>query len=322
VVEKTQYWEQLIGDDGCVIPRRAGVSSFGFGGTNAHVVLEEYDRPVEESREPDSGQQVIVLSARNEERLKEYVRTFLDYLDQDEGVGEEERPCLGDIAYTLQVGREPMEVRLAMVVSKVEELKEKLGAYVQGEPPLKDFYSGNGKVSRDVSQPLFKGEIGQEMIGIIVKNRDLGRLARLWVSGVDVDWQFLHNGRSRLRVALPTYPFSPQRYWLKNVSRAPVRYQGQDSPHPLIDRLDMTASLGQGLVLRKQFHQDEPVVKDHQLHGKSVLPGVTSLEMARAAFSFSKCQEWSENFGLDNFVWLQPLVMDEETREVFVAVKQ
>ncbi|HSM23748.1 MAG TPA: beta-ketoacyl synthase N-terminal-like domain-containing protein, partial [Anaerolineaceae bacterium] len=44
---KTQPWEKPVGEI-----RRAGVSSFGFGGTNFHVVLEEYVPGLHEDRQP------------------------------------------------------------------------------------------------------------------------------------------------------------------------------------------------------------------------------------------------------------------------------
>jgi phthiocerol/phenolphthiocerol synthesis type-I polyketide synthase E len=37
---------------------------------------------------------------------------------------------------------------------------------------------------------------------------------RLWTGGVSLDWRGLHRGEPRARVALPTYPFERQRYWI------------------------------------------------------------------------------------------------------------
>ncbi|TDQ00457.1 type I polyketide synthase [Labedaea rhizosphaerae] len=41
-------------------------------------------------------------------------------------------------------------------------------------------------------------------------------LARLWLTGVDVDWNAYHDGTRPYRVPLPTYPFQRQQYWLKS----------------------------------------------------------------------------------------------------------
>jgi acyl transferase domain-containing protein/acyl carrier protein len=47
---------------------------------------------------------------------------------------------------------------------------------------------------------------------------DLGPLleavGRLWIAGVEVDWERFHGGERRRRVPLPTYPFEHQRYWI------------------------------------------------------------------------------------------------------------
>jgi acyl transferase domain-containing protein/D-arabinose 1-dehydrogenase-like Zn-dependent alcohol dehydrogenase len=49
---------------------------------------------------------------------------------------------------------------------------------------------------------------------------------QLWTQGVDLDWTAFWQGETRNRVALPTYPFERQRYWVERQGRtetAPAR---------------------------------------------------------------------------------------------------
>jgi acyl transferase domain-containing protein len=43
----------------------------------------------------------------------------------------------------------------------------------------------------------------------------LDSLGRLWVSGVEVDWQGFYADELRYRMPLPTYPFERKRYWIE-----------------------------------------------------------------------------------------------------------
>lgn len=43
----------------------------------------------------------------------------------------------------------------------------------------------------------------------------LTSLGRLWLAGVKVDWSAFYSGQQRRRIALPTYPFQRQRYWVE-----------------------------------------------------------------------------------------------------------
>ncbi|HEX8351629.1 MAG TPA: type I polyketide synthase, partial [Pyrinomonadaceae bacterium] len=48
----------------------------------------------------------------------------------------------------------------------------------------------------------------------------LGALGRLWMAGVEVDWQSSHAPARRRRVPLPGYPFEGQRHWIKAEAKA------------------------------------------------------------------------------------------------------
>ncbi|SCX96952.1 hybrid non-ribosomal peptide synthetase/type I polyketide synthase [Desulfoluna spongiiphila] len=95
------------------LPRRAGVSSFGIGGTNAHAVLEEGPEP------PPSGEErpwkLMLLSAKTETALEAQAERLADCL-----ASRGEVP-LGDVAYTLQVGRQDMAVRRAFICRDAQE---------------------------------------------------------------------------------------------------------------------------------------------------------------------------------------------------------
>ena len=66
-------------------PRRAGVSSFGFGGTNAHVVLEQAPSPVPPTAAaPPTGRvTTLVVSGKTPERIASWASVLADWMDGD-----------------------------------------------------------------------------------------------------------------------------------------------------------------------------------------------------------------------------------------------
>ena len=65
----------------------------------------------------------------------------------------------------------------------------------------------------------------------------LESLANLYRRGADVDWAAFDAPYKRRRVALPTYPFERQRYWLDHPACYPTPPRRQDSEsHPLLGR--------------------------------------------------------------------------------------
>ncbi|MGZ8238252.1 MAG: beta-ketoacyl synthase N-terminal-like domain-containing protein, partial [Methylobacter sp.] len=136
ILQQGRSWQRSI-IDGNEQPRRAGVSSFGAGGSNAHVVIEEYsEKPLPPVQR--SAPALILLSAKNEARLGDVVESLLGFLSE---LPDSETPDIADIAFTLQVGREAMAERLAVVVDSVAELKIKLGQIVQSREAA-DCYKG------------------------------------------------------------------------------------------------------------------------------------------------------------------------------------
>jgi acyl transferase domain-containing protein/acyl carrier protein len=105
-------------------PLRAGVSSFGIGGTNAHVVLEEWPHAaahpdVNEGSEKGTRHR-LVLSARTPAVLDRMCANLAAYLKANPSLR------LADVAYTLQTGRKSFDHQRSVVCSTLEETILKL----------------------------------------------------------------------------------------------------------------------------------------------------------------------------------------------------
>jgi myxalamid-type polyketide synthase MxaE and MxaD len=111
-------------------PALAGVSSFGFGGTNAHVVLEEAPPAIPgiPDAQRKTGTHLMPLSARTPKALKSLARTYQDFLATMESA-----TSLPDVCYTTSVRLGHHEHRLAVIGDSLAELSEGLEAFLRGE---------------------------------------------------------------------------------------------------------------------------------------------------------------------------------------------
>jgi len=147
-------------------PRRAAVSSFGFGGTIAHLVMEE--PPPAGEREDDAvGPHLLPLAAKSEPALRELAASYAEL------VARTEEAELADVCSTARVGRSHFPHRLALVGSSGDALVKGLEAARRGErasgllrgeaeagrrPKIAFLFSGQGSQYAGVGWELYTTE--------------------------------------------------------------------------------------------------------------------------------------------------------------------
>ncbi|HEY0794068.1 MAG TPA: beta-ketoacyl synthase N-terminal-like domain-containing protein, partial [Chthoniobacterales bacterium] len=294
-------------------PRRAGISSFGAGGANAHVIIEEFSGPPPAGMPSDDGPVLLVLSAANSERLSEVARSLLVWVTKVSGT-QNARPGLREIAYTLQVGREGLEERVAFTVSSWADLSERLATFADTDRRT-GFIQGNARLERGTSAAIMEGEEGRQFLQNLIRNGQLVRLARLWVGGVEIPWEDVWAGQRVRRVSLPGYPFSRERYWVPADWRPePANLVSQPRLHPLLHRNESTLRTQ---VYRSTLETRERVFQDHLVNGEPMLPGTASVEMILTAGMLALT---SSRVRLKNVSWEKPIIGSDGAVAVEVVV--
>ncbi|MCP5008137.1 MAG: type I polyketide synthase, partial [Planctomycetes bacterium] len=225
--------------DGQELPKMAGISSFGAGGSNAHLIVKEYQNSEREksvaitvSRFPV----IVPFSARTKEQLLETVRNFLHFLKEHAFAQDSKSPTYKDsrqleqsiqndhsgtssldlinLSYTLQTGREAMEERLGFIVTSVKKLEEKLEAYLSGEQEIEECFHGEVKRNKEMLGVFTADEDLQQAIESWINKGKNSKILDLWVNGLVFDWNKLYGDSKPKRISLPTYPFLRDRYWI------------------------------------------------------------------------------------------------------------
>ncbi|MFH6942770.1 SDR family NAD(P)-dependent oxidoreductase [Flavobacterium sp. FlaQc-50] len=284
----------------------AGISSFGAGGSNAHILIQEYPKT---ERTTDFGKEpvIIVLSAKNKNRLKAYAGRLLSYI-------EKTPEALQNIAYTLQIGREAMSERLAIVTSSKEELVQQLENFVKNDVRLaEDIFTAN---SKDESNDfLLKGKAGAAYIKEAIQEKEIASIAQLWTKGVEIKWELLNSGNSPLqRISVPTYPFAKERYWVQTTNTA-VKHESVSKLHQL---LHTNESDFEAQKFASVFTGTEWFLEDHLVQNEKVIAGVAYLEMAREAIERSTHQKVTQ---FQDVTWLHPIKVLEQPKKVVIRLE-
>lgn len=144
-------------------PRRAGVSSFGMGGTNAHIVLEEWGaQQSDRDRNFTRDQQLFLLSAKTPTALETATTNLINYLEHHSELNRE------DVAYTLALGRKAFNHRRIAVIANTEDIADIFVAQAgqrtltnKGEIKPRSvvfMFSGQGSQYVNMAQELYKTE--------------------------------------------------------------------------------------------------------------------------------------------------------------------
>ena len=325
IIKDRENWQRPRDDAGRELPRRAGVSSFGFGGANAHLVLEEYLSEQSKARnsKPEikkSQSCLAVLSAKNEQQLKVYAKKLRDFLKNQTEKHYLEPIALRDIIYTLQIGRESMEEKAAWVVSGIEELTDRLSAYVQGR---QEDLCIRGRSEPGKQVPALDGKEGVTFIQSLAKGQCWQDIASLWVLGCKINWKSLYPPENYpQRLHLPTYPFAEESYWLPNIKPENIKPENikpiQNNPdfHPLIQR---QVSADGVQIFTSILRADAFYLSDHIVDGEKVLPGVATIEMARVAAEMAEGKKVRK---IRQIIWARPLRVNNSTLNVELHLRR
>ncbi|MGC6177120.1 SDR family NAD(P)-dependent oxidoreductase [Lacrimispora sp. 38-1] len=183
--------------------RIAAVSAFGAGGSNAHLIIEEYAGQKGEKDILNHEPQIIVLSARNKEQLRKYVRLYLDFIKEIDPVSG---ISFNEFAYTLQTGRESKDCRIGLAARNISDVYKAFEAFYEDMEGCTGVFKSWKISGENLPEP-------EEAIPKLAERNEYEPLVKIWVSGKDIDWNILYPDGHPKRMSLPSYPFEEKRYW-------------------------------------------------------------------------------------------------------------
>jgi len=203
-------WDAPTDAAGRPLARCAGISSFGAGGSNAHLIVQEFAAPpatVADAIADPAGDELFVFSAGNAELLREQVGDFADWL------GSTAAPDLRAAAITLRAARIPRPQRLAVIAADAATLLARLDAWLGAtEAPL-----AGGFASRVDDAVRADARLPADIAGL--SGVALEQAARAWAGG-QLDWD--RPAAPFRRLALPGTRFARRRCWIDVAPAAPV----------------------------------------------------------------------------------------------------
>lgn len=263
--------------------RRAAISSFGASGTNAHLVIEEEAPPVAVPRARQL--RLIVLSARSADQLRQVAIKLGAYCQAHADVD------VADISYTLLLGRKHFSHRLAVVAEDTAGLGELLAKWT------------GGAATKGIFCSEAAGHANGALTGPAAAN-SIEEMARQFVRGATPQLAALFDGGVFRRVALPTYPFARETYWLPGQAipgRAVPAAAVVATPVPVASAAGAPPRLHSTTLTGQEFY-----LRDHKVRGNAILPGAQYLELANAATLHSR---QGQAAGFRNVVLVRPVVV-------------
>ncbi|OCQ18830.1 hypothetical protein A7985_22710 [Pseudoalteromonas luteoviolacea] len=313
-------WQRPV-VDGKEIPRYAGLSSFGAGGANAHLIIKEHMATAQaHSAHPHQDMVAILLSARTAQQLKQKAHDLVAFLQKPDCADALNTPAfMSNLAYTLQMGREAMDERLAVLVSSGTELVEKLLAYVDGDTDIEYLTCGQAYANKETLSLFNTDENLKEATHKWLQSGKVHRLTELWAKGLEVDWAVMYQDQQPQLLSLPSYPFAKDKFAMPKLTDKPVIAGAGAVLHPLLHANTSDVEQQKFTTL---FSGEEYFLAHHQLslagaQPVKVLPAVVYLEMAREAVTRSvPASADACHVVLHNSVWLRPLVVTQATEVV------
>lgn len=305
-------WQRPV-IDGKEVPRIAGVSSFGAGGANAHILIEEYhNREMNLLKEQQLGldeEYILPLSARNSHQLEQKISQLLEYL-----TAHDLKDKINAIAYTLQMGRESLNERIAIIVTSYDELIESLQRLVNKESTLENVFYGQAKNHGDTLSVFSMDSDLRSTIEKWIKTRQFRKLLELWVNGLEVDWSIIYEHKTPTFLSLPTYPFSKEKYWIDPVQSKLnniVQLNSASALHPLVHF--NTSDFNQ-ISFSSRFSGNEFFLKEIN-DAIKLLPKSAVIEMINVVFKELIKTEANElSINVSDLVWGAEVIVNEDTK--------
>lgn len=179
--------------------RISGVSAFGFSGTNCHLVLEEAsETEISVTNEKDENiKQLFVVSAKSVNALYKLLDEYrvLCYRIDD--------AFLSVLCQNTQIFRSHYDIRVAIPVSSMDELRQKLSTICDYQLLQDERLEFDG-IYFGIPQ---NGELKELPDNII-------ELAKVYIAYRIVDFDKLYYHQNKVKMRLPLYPFDRECCWI------------------------------------------------------------------------------------------------------------